>query len=382
MMEAAQLQPYQGLFVLTLGVLAFTLVTFFFRLVGGRRAVATAGAKPDGNAWRAKEDLRIVEIITESRDIKSFTFARANGKDFPPFLAGQFLSLQIGDDPKTLRSYSIASSAHNPKTITVGIKQLKDGVGSGWFHGRKVGDTVKSFPPSGHFTDSGLKDEPRVFVAGGIGITPFLSMIRTALESGAPHPITLFYGMRSTADLAFHGYLALMAERHPRFRYHPILSDKDAGWSGATGFVTSQLIHTHLADSKTAHFFFCGPAVMTDKLMADLLKSGVGEERLHSEMFASPTLFDPETIPHREAVITYLGKSYNYRGKQTILEFLEASGVELPFACRVGVCGSCKCFVKGNVHVITDAGLTLAEKQKGVKLPCVAFPLEDIELEA
>ena len=85
----------------------------------------------------------------------------------------------------------------------------------------------------------------------------------------------------------------------------------------------------------------------------------------------------------RKARLTYDGREFHYDGKQTILEFFEEQGIEIPFSCRVGVCGTCKCSSSGKVEALADAGLTLSDKRKGLFLACVALPLEDsvIQLE-
>jgi len=119
---------------------------------------------------------------------------------------------------------------------------------------------------------------------------------------------------------------------------------------------------------------------MTRPIMEDLIKDGISIDQIHSEKFASPQAFDPKTIPTREVKITYNNKIYQYNGKQTLLEFLEAQGLSPSFACRVGVCGTCKSKTKGKVHALTDSGLTLAERRDGLVLTCVSYPLEDVEL--
>ena len=119
---------------------------------------------------------------------------------------------------------------------------------------------------------------------------------------------------------------------------------------------------------------------MTDSLMGALMDQGVGEERLHSEAFASPVSFDRQALPERDLSITVRGQTLRYQGRQTLLECLEEHGIDHPFACRVGVCSSCKCQVDGAVTQITDAGLSPKEKRSGYVLACVAFPETDLKV--
>lgn len=372
---------YQGLFFLTLGVLIFTLLLFGLRALASSKEEGQGGETKDPSEWRQKEELEIIEIISETHDIKTFRLKRASGQSFPEYSPGQFLSFQIGDDPKLMRSYSVSASPTNRSLLQVSIKRLSDGKGSSWFHERKVGDRIWVYPPSGHFTDVKLKDEPRVYIAGGVGITPILSMVLANLERAVACDMTLFYGMRSTQDMAFHEFLQYLSQRHHNLKYVPVLSSDEESWKGERGYITYDLIQRQAPHLERAHYFFCGPAVMTDKIVDQLLNNQVSEEQIHTEKFASPVEFDPEKIPHREAKITFRGQVYQYKGKQTLLEFLESQGVDIPYACRTGVCGSCKCEVRGQVDAITDDGLSAAEKRRGLVLPCVAFPLGDLDIE-
>ena len=116
--------------------------------------------------------------------------------------------------------------------------------------------------------------------------------------------------------------------------------------------------------------------------MEKLIEGSHNENYLHSEKFASPVAFDPENISQRKATININNKNYNYDGKESILEFFEQEDVEIPFACRVGVCGSCKCkLISGEVDEITDSGLTNKEKKAGYILTCVSRPDSDLKLE-
>ncbi len=372
----------QGLLYLTSGALVFVIMLMILRELGSKNST-TSNAKTELFPWLGTDLLKIVDIKTETHDIKTFRLQRDNGGNFPQFKEGQFLSFQIGDDEKTLRSYSISSSALNLKTIDVSIKLLKDGVGSGWFHSRAISDTVTAFSPNGLFTTEKEKYEskPLVLVAGGIGITPFLSMIKTATEVASTTPMYLFYGARTKKDLAFHDELLTYNKRFNNFNYIPVLSENSEGWNGQTGFITTDLIKksiTHLAEAK---YFFCGPPILTDSVTEKLLENNVSLDSIHSEKFASPASFDKSKISAVKATIKYNGTNLDYDGKESILEFFEEKNQPINFACRVGVCGSCKCkLISGEVDVFSDSGLTPQEVKEGYIQTCVARPLSDIEL--
>lgn len=371
---------YQGLFYLSTGVGTFVSLLLGLRTLGsGRTQEKTRAAAEDG--WNHKESLKVVEIIEESSDIKSFLFKREGNRPFPRFAPGQFLSFQIGEEDKCLRSYSLSGSVANRETLRVSIKRLDNGKGSGWFHARRVGDRVWAFPPSGHFTDAKLASEPRVYVAGGIGITPLLSMVLSNLDGAGDYPLNLFYAARTPKDLAFHDLLVYLSARHRRFRYHPVVSAGDATWTGEVGRLSADYIKEKLGAVSDPHYFFCGPPPLTNAIVEGLLKAGVQEDCIHSEKFASPQALDVSKIPHREANVIFQGETHRYQGKQTLLEFLESRGRAPAFACRVGVCGTCKMKLQGKVELLTDAGLTPAEKREGLTLTCVAYPESDVTLE-
>ncbi len=383
----------QGFANLTAAVFAFFSLLFIFRalsarldsrLKGNRLNDPTLGA----DVWARREALNIVEIKELTPDIRSFTFQRQNGLPFSPFLGGQFISFQIGtpdtNKPVKARSYSISSSPNELSRISVAIKKIPNGVGSSWFHSLKVGDLVDAHPPAGHFVDNLPISTQRIYIAGGIGLTPFMSMVhehqaRATRESKMPTNVSLFYGARTQKDLAYHSELKTLTSNCSWLRYFTILSNADDA-TFDRGFLKLAYIKSKTTIAPDAHFFFCGPTVMTEALIAELIASGVSDKRIHLEKFVSPLELDSQQVPHREASIVFKGKSLKYSGQKTILEFLEEQVENISSACRVGVCGTCRCSGHGRVKMLTDAGLTTAEKQKGEWLACVSYPLEDLEI--
>ena len=374
---------YQAYFYLLAGVSAYVFILMGLRLLGLKGQDEKVQSVNEENKWISKEELRIVDIIDEGLNVKTFRFKRVNGERFSVFAPGQFLSFQIKDDVKLLRSYSISGSCENTSTLQVSIKHIKDGVGSGWFHSLKKGDFVMAFPPGGHFTDEReALEQQRVFVGGGIGITPLISMIKTAIDRSTGSPMALFYGMASTKDLVFHEELLNLAATYKNFKYYPILSPGAKGWDGDTGYINYDYILSKMDLSPTDQFYFCGPPIMTDSISESLLSHGHESGHIHSEKFASPVSFDEGNIPKRQVQVKIKAQSLAYDGKESLLEFLEDNNVEINFACRSGVCGECKCkLISGKVDSITDSGLTALDKKEGHILTCVSRPLSDIELD-
>lgn len=349
----------QGIQLLFGGTCAFLSLLFGFRWLGNRYPVSFA----DEDSWLGREVLNVTEVRAETSDIVTVKLVRSNGKNVPRFAAGQFLTVQIGKDAKQTRSYSISSSALERSSLSISVKRVANGAGSSFVHSLKAGDTVTAFAPSGSFTDAEIDNVDKVFVAGGIGITPLLSMIQTGLESGRKESLVLFYGARSEKDLAFHEVLKDLAIRHPQFKFLPVVG-KPIDFEMLRPFVNEK-----------THFFICGPSIMMDALSAGLMDARVGEECIHTERFVSPQSLDGSKLAARKAEISFDGQIFVYEGKQTLLEFFESAGVHIPYACRTGVCGTCKCRARGETESLTDAGLSLKERREGWILTCVTLPL-------
>ena len=368
---------YKGLLFLVSGVSVFVVMLLTLRLLALRSS--DSSVSDDEDAWVGAEDLEIVDIVEETPDVKSFKLRRLEGKVFPPFRGGQFLSFQINGDPSVARSYSLSSTQQNREVVQVSVKRLEGGVGSNWFHQRRIGDHVKAFAPSGHFVDENEGAQARVFIAGGIGITPVFSMLISHLESARGVEIHLFYGARTQIDLAFHGMLSYLASRHEKFHYHPILS-REPDWPGDKGRLTMDFILSKIGEVSDQYFYLCGPDPMVEPILDALDQSSLPEEHIFTEQFVASDAFDDSQIPEREVMVRWLGIEMAYKGRQNLLSFLEQQGQFLPSACRSGVCGSCKCRIEGDYTMLTKAGLTRQEQKQGYALACVSFPDADVDI--
>lgn len=404
----------QGLLYLVSGSFAFFALATGFRLYsyrsrsGGAAHLADGGADFMRDPWMDIEELEVVKIISESEDIKSFRLSRLSGLKFPGTIrGGQFLSFQIGDDSSVTRSYSLSGLSPTGAYLQVSVKLIKDGIGSSWFHSLVEGDRVKAYPASGHFVDHFPTHCKRVYVAGGVGITPYISMLEQHFSVAQPPEIHLFYGARKKKDLIYHHYLLHHSRSSSSFHYHPILSmeesqpeapsqghmTRDIILSGhitwdrikelaglSSGSESSSIKHTSLQHSGSV-FYLCGPPPMTNALLPHIDAYVADEEQVVTEKFVSPTSIDISSFPEVTARVTSQGgRDLSYQGRTDLLSFLEAQGEGLPFACRSGVCGSCRCRIDGEYFQLTDAGLTRREQKDGWALACVSYPRGDISV--
>jgi ring-1,2-phenylacetyl-CoA epoxidase subunit PaaE len=307
------------------------------------------------------------------------------------FTAGQYLTLRTfvgGDDLR--RSYSICSAPGEPQ-LTVGVRLLPGGAFSGWaLANLRVGESLDVLPPLGRFFVP-LQSTARrhfLFVAAGSGITPMLSLLKATL-AGEPHSrCTLIYGNRRIASTMFRDALAELKNRYlARFSAHYVFSreDQDAqlfnGRLDATRMTT--FLRTLVPAAGVDEAFVCGPAGMIDAVCAAFASAGIADERVHVERFgdsAAPVehLVEEADADHAQVtlVIDGLGRQVEFRlSDPSILDAARRAGLDVPYACKAGVCSTCKGkLLEGEVRMDRNFALTPAEVAQGFVLCCQSHP--------
>jgi propane monooxygenase reductase subunit len=204
------------------------------------------------------------------------------------FFPGQYVDIAVpGTDAS--RSFSMANTSSADGTLEFVIKVYPDGLFSGFLDERlKVGDRLDLTGPFGVFTLREGYDEELVFVGGGAGMAPILSLLRSMAERGIQRKATYYYGARRRRDLCFEDELRALEEALPGFRYVPALSeptDEDA-WNGETGFVTD-VVKRYESDLSRAHAYVCGPPPMVEAAMPMLSGLGVPTKRIYYDKFTT-----------------------------------------------------------------------------------------------
>ena len=358
-------------------------------------------------SWNGFRKFQIVRKIPESRDICSFYLAPHDGKALPPFLPGQYLTFQLAIDSKpVVRCYSLSDSPNHPDYYRVTIKRVpapKDppgispGLVSGYFHDQlKVGDIVDVKAPGGHFTLDLTAQTPVVLIAGGVGITPMLCMLNTAIEARSRLEIWFFYGLRNRTEHIMKEHLEQIAREHPNVRLQICYSDPGSddlkGRDYHQGERVSVDLMTRLLPSSNYKFFICGPPPMMDQLLKDLKAWGVPEGDVAIEAFGpktvkrvAPNIEGGAAVKPSEATIEVTfaksGKSFPWNGGGvSLLEFAEKHGISINFGCRAGNCGTCLTAVKqGEVDYLVEQG---AKPEAGSCLACIAVPKTNVVLDA
>jgi ring-1,2-phenylacetyl-CoA epoxidase subunit PaaE len=312
------------------------------------------------------------------------------------FEPGQFLTLRAtlgGQD--TRRNYSICStpaqlaqSGH----IDVGVREVPGGLFSTWANtALKEGDTLSCMPPDGRFGMRRPRAIHRVGFAAGSGITPILSILRHSLESSIHSKFTLVYGNRRMGSVMFNEALQDLKDRYTdRLTLIHVLSRQAQEVPLLEGRIdgpkVQALINAFLPVPSMEEVFVCGPEGMIEDTEAALRQAGVKPERIHSERFnsstpARPAAVAPALAPEGPQVTVVLdGKSHVLvvPPHQAVLDAAVEAGLDVPFACKAGVCCTCRAKVmQGSALMAKNFTLTAAECAQGFVLTCQARPTSD-----
>ena len=252
--------------------------------------------RPRGQASRGRMPVRCVQVIDETADVKTFRFA-ALGEGRLEYLPGQFVTLEIPIGEEIVRrSYTIASSPARPNVIEVTVKRVPDGRVSNWLHDNlNVGAQLTMSGPHGSFScQSTTTSEKLLFISGGSGITPVMSMSRYLHDVADPRDVVFLYSARTERDLIFRDELAFLAARHPRFR--PIFTLTHAGsptWNGLTGRISARLIEDAVPDFRERTAFLCGPTPFMEAVKTALTEAEFPMANFHAESFGGPRANTP-----------------------------------------------------------------------------------------
>lgn len=352
--------------------------------------------------------LDVVGVVEETADAKSISFAvPAGAEEKFTYKPGQFLTLAVPSDRTGIaaRCYSLSSSPHDGGPLTVTVKRTADGYASNWIcDNLDVGATMRVLPPSGIFTPASL-DEDLLLFGGGSGVTPVMSIIRTALAEGTAR-IVLFYANRDERSVIFAAELRELAAAYPdRLQVTHWLES-------VQGIPTLDQIRAFVAPYLTFDVFACGPAPFMKAVMDVTKEAGLPRSRRHQEKFVSlggNPFGDIEEVRRAESEIDDAdsldgeaadapeepegpagpvkveveldGEEFAYDDwdpRTKLLDFLESKGVKAPFSCREGECSACAVrLIEGDLRMDNNDVLDKGDLEDGIRLGCQAHPLTD-----
>jgi len=335
-------------------------------------------------------DLKVADIIRETAAAKTLRLVSENN-DLPPFQAGQYVALFVEvDGIRTSRPYSISSQPNQIAYYDITVKKVQEGRVSNFLLEQvNVGDRITVSGPQGNFYFNPLMhDEHMVCIAGGSGITPFMSIIREIVDRGLPRSVTLFYGNRNADDIIFHEQLTAISNRFDRIRYIPVIENASEDYQGQCGLITADLIREAAGAPENKTFFLCGPQGMYDFCLPQIKQLGVPRRKIRKELYGPPLDICndpgwPKEIGHDHLF------SISIKGGQTIsapagtplLVSLEKGGVVPPSICRSGECSMCRVkILSGKVFQPPGTPVRKSDHQYGYVHSCVSYPLEDLEI--
>jgi ferredoxin-NADP reductase len=359
--------------------------------------------------------LRVTEIIQETPTTKTFRFERMDGP-LPPFRPGQYVNLFVDvDGVLTSRPYSISSPPptlvprlaegaasegghrheysrwHN--TLDLTVRDKPGGfVAPYLFNEVEIGDEFETTGPAGSFYHEPLIDgDDLVFLAGGSGITPFMSILRDTLARGtasSPRQIHLLYGSRVPEDVIFGDELAELAASHPNLEYSLVISEPPRGYEGLSGFLTADLVADRIGDLQGKTFYICGPSIMYYFCLACLTGLGVPQYKIKRELYGPPDDVTaepdwPQDLP-ADAMFTVEVDDHGAiraLAGEPLMNSLERYGIVVPAVCRAGECSACRIrLLSGRVFQPAHTGLRESDRQHGYIHACVSYPLQDLRI--
>jgi len=361
-------------------------------------------AKQLNLSWNGFRKFKVVSKVEETSDITSFYLAPHDGKELPEFLPGQFLTFQIPVPTQphpVIRCYSLSDSPFHPERYRVSIKRVPaprneptapPGLVSNYFHDfLNENDIVDIKAPSGHFHLSMTKKFPVVLLAGGVGITPLLSMLNAITEMGSQREVWFFLGVRNKKDHVMKEHLEMVARENENVRLRVFYSapgetdvlDEDYHVKGRVNVENLKTI----LPSSNFDYYICAPPPMVKDLRKDLADWGVPKKNIHFEAFGPATVKGCKAEPGKASGVKIniqfekSGKTLVWDSKsESLLDFAELNGISIDSGCRAGNCGTCLTAIKhGKVELVGEPG---SEPEAGSCLTCISIPKEDLTLDA
>jgi ferredoxin-NADP reductase len=328
----------------------------------------------------------VLAVFEETSDIRTFRMARPEGFDFK---AGQFLPVRVKVDGKDhVRCYSISSSPAASGYLEISVK--RQGLVSGTLHTiMRPGTPMSVRAPGGAFTYPAGDDRPLLLVAGGIGITPMLSMLRHAVETEPSRRVTLLYSAPTEDAFAFRDDIKAVTRRHPQARAFFAVTKGEGGPEFYAGRIDKALVRATMPDLANAIAMICGPQPMINGIRELLSSLSMPDAQIRFELFeaavAATAGHQAETAASRPACSTAGHDVTCAKSKtalragagQTLLEAAEAGGVAIDSMCRSGVCGTCRTKVLEGDIECDPSLLDKSDRATGYVLACVAHVQSD-----
>ncbi|MET9031065.1 FAD-binding oxidoreductase [Nocardia sp. NPDC004168] len=330
--------------------------------------------------------LSVSEVINETLTAKTFRLVMSDEMGVPPFLAGQYINV-FADG--TSRPYAISSSPAQQNYYDLTLRRVPSGRISNWLLDNvRVGQSLDTTGPMGTFHYNPLfHGADVVFLAGGSGVAPAMSMIREIVDRNLDRSFHLIYGSRRAADVIFRAELDEVAAKDARITVDHVIAEPEAGWTGTSGFMTAETIESLVGDLDKRMVYVCGPQAMYPYVLEQLKLLAHPRKRIRFEANGAPG--DPTVQPNwpsavdptETVTVTVAGTSFQTLRNRPLLDALEDNQIRPEAACRSGECSLCRIrIVKGEVFTADEAKLRLSDTRFGYTHSCVAYPITDVEI--
>ena len=340
-------------------------------------------------------ELRVKNIVQETKDAISIVFEQPVAGKIP-YRSGQFLTLIVPIQGKEIRrAYSLCSSPFVDEDLAVSVKRVDNGLMSNWLPDNlKAGGTLKVMEPMGQFTTDYSKEKKRhlIMFAGGSGITPMMSLIKSLLTQEPDSIVSLIYCNRNFESVIFKDEFKRLEEKYEgRLHVIHVLDEAPMNWQGLSGLLNHDML-TKLFERipdwgiEKSTYLMCGPEGMMKNVESLLQEHKIPKEKVFKESFVSPTIAKeqkpaaPSENKAREVTIRYDGQEYKVlvQPNRAILETALDMGIDLPYSCQSGLCTACRGkAISGKVKLDEEEGLSQSERNEGYVLTCVGHPLTD-----
>jgi hypothetical protein len=357
--------------------------------------------------WNGCRKFTVAKKVAECEDVSAFYLKPHDGRPLPSFQPGQYLTFQLdlpGREKPLIRCYSLSDSPHQKDYYRVTIKKekappdrpdLPSGAGSSYFNDVvREGDILNVKAPAGHFSLDLTRMNPVVLIAGGVGITPMLSMANAIAASGSKREAWLFFGVRNRREHIHQAELTKLAAENENIHLHvcysrPAADEVKGRDYQHEGRVSIELLK-ELLPASNFEYYLCGNGAFMKSITDGLEAWGVPDEQVHFEAFGPATVKKKVTPPTASETV-HLAKlevSFSRSGKTlrwepaagNLLDFARSNGVKIDSGCCAGSCGSCAVAIKsGGVEYLTKPS---SEPETGTCLTCVCRPQSNLVIDA
>ncbi|NLJ71451.1 MAG: 2Fe-2S iron-sulfur cluster binding domain-containing protein [Syntrophomonadaceae bacterium] len=341
----------------------------------------------------SKVKLKVMDIIEESSQVKTLRLVSPTNS-LPPFLAGQYINLFLDiAGVRTSRPYSISSSPAQRAYYDITVGRIKEGFVSDYLLDKVVvGDVFEASSPTGNFYYNPLfHGNDLVFIAGGTGITPFMSMIREVLDRGIQRKIHLFYGANTLEEAFFNDELLAKAKKFSNFKYDLVISNPPADYDGLKGLIDGKLIKEELDDINRKTFYVCGPTAMYEFCLPELERLGIPRKRIRREVFSlagnivNAPAWPKEVNAHQEFAVNikegpHKDQTIKAKASEPLVIAMERAGIPVPTSCRSGECSLCRVKVLSGQVFESSSHVRKSDRDNGYVHACSAYPVSDLEI--